>query len=222
MPYDHKPQNVGPIRLIILKSNETRDFSKRKTTIIGMDVFVEGFLCGKQSRYAARNWCSEEIDLIEPQIEDELKGEGPGFYELVADFYYHGWTSYESEYDSEAELRNIKFQPISYDAASCFDDYDILKESEKISNDLYGYTVSYYMTKHQIMVNYANILSYLNAESRRVTHCSSPREVDDFIFCTTIQLDARVHTSEEFAAEVQRAHDTVRQVLALQAELMGT
>lgn len=110
----------GNVRIFIdLRDKVTEDAWDDGYRIIAMQVFTFGLTTNSNN---CKRWIEETIHEdsynghLYWKLKEELKLEN-GFYEIVGEFYYHGWTSgyYEPEYEFVWDLREVKHNKMTYD-----------------------------------------------------------------------------------------------------------
>lgn len=146
-------KGYGYVRLCVMKQERENSWNNG-ITVLHSDHFEHDKLISDNKSF---NWISEELENTD-WVEWFLKDKPLGFYEILGRFYYHAWeTGYEHvEWESEWELRHIKWKQISYDDAENLDDNEILKDS---GVELGGYQhVSPFMSEFQILLEYAKFL----------------------------------------------------------------
>jgi hypothetical protein len=147
----------GWVRLIVMKRKHDADaYSDRGYDLIGCEAFVFGLL-SKSDMPSGSSWVVEEIDSQDDWLRSFLSDKPNGFYEIVGQFFYHGWTSgyYEPEYESAWELRQVSWQQMSYRKAIMMGDFEFLE------NQLNGFeyrrwnSIHPFMPIHDIVVEFS-------------------------------------------------------------------
>jgi hypothetical protein len=101
----------GYVRLVLEKYEED---GKKKFEIHHTDSFSINFACNK---FFFPDWIQEEISNSCPEdvLEDLLKNHVDGWYEIVGEFWYAGWESFNgetTEYESCWEIRGEGVQQL--------------------------------------------------------------------------------------------------------------
>lgn len=193
------------VRTVVVKHVPgTEWYNKEKsTTILHSQIFELG-LTSKGENHC-HNWLDEEWDTHgNNSVEWILKDKPNGLYEIVGDFYYHGWVSgyYEREYESDGELRDFKIQEITFDHMSRLVDEEKLKEDEIELTKLVDPSADHmnwdtfihpYMSKKQIMNHFANALCSIMRgywDNRTDTKNMTVDELDVFIHMCMLEIDS--------------------------------
>lgn len=146
-------KSFGYVRLCVMKQEKENSWNNG-ITLLYRDHFEHDRLLSDSKSHG---WINDELENTD-WIEHFLKDQPLGFYEILGRFYYHSWeTGYEHiEYESEWELRHVKWRQISYDKAEALDDNEILKDS---GLELGSYQwLSPFMSEFQILLEYAKYI----------------------------------------------------------------
>lgn len=122
--WDHSSESLkheGHVRIFVyLREKDEDNNFDNGFNLISVETFQFGLVTGERK---ARYWIEETIredcgNHLYWKMKEELELEN-GFYELVGEFYYDGWTSgyYEPEYEDIWDIRKVQYRELTFDEA---------------------------------------------------------------------------------------------------------
>lgn len=240
---DHDPFSMlGYVRIIVVRHNPQRNWRGELENCIyiaAVDGFYLGFQCNPIERthrlQSVLPTYKDDVENCEHKINHLFKNKKNGIYELTGEMWAWSSQSYEGDWNGDTEVRNHKIQEISFNDAIAQCDigeglYEELvrllpRNPDKEFDELFHNNIDIHthMTKKQIYVNHANVLTGFidkgHYGNRPNYNDSTVEELEACIHMMMLQIDSEKHLEQwrQMALDIDRK---VKNVLMDHFDLM--